>query len=103
MLYEAISKLHPNARADVDFRLRDNSDGNGPFIEHWDAAAIGAAMPTPAQIAAAFATYVPPTPGDRAASEIAGNSVLRALMKVLASRFGLTAQQMIDAIKAQAD
>ena len=33
-LYNRIMKLRPEVDPN-DFRLRDNSDGNGPFIEEW--------------------------------------------------------------------
>lgn len=34
MIYEAIKLLFPGI-ADAEFRLQDNSDGNGPYIAFW--------------------------------------------------------------------
>ena len=46
-LYNRIMKLRPSV-SDQDFRLQDNSDGNGPFISKWES---GEAQPTEAEIA----------------------------------------------------
>lgn len=36
-----LSTLYPNAVPLVDYRVQDNSDGNGPYIAHWDEAKLG--------------------------------------------------------------
>ena len=40
-MIDSIKRLFPNADPLVDFELRDNSDGNGPFIARWDIAKLG--------------------------------------------------------------
>jgi hypothetical protein len=44
-----IKHLFPNADPLVDFELRDNSDGKGPYIARWDIAKLGT-QPTAAQL-----------------------------------------------------
>jgi hypothetical protein len=36
-----IKYLYPNAEPEIDFGLRDDSDGNGPYIHYWDTAKLG--------------------------------------------------------------
>jgi len=45
-----IKHLYPNADPLLDFELRDNSDGKGPYITKWNAAKLGA-QPTSLQLA----------------------------------------------------
>lgn len=35
-LYHAIKHLFPNAQANIDFVLQDDSDGKGPYIRDWN-------------------------------------------------------------------
>lgn len=48
-MINAIKYLFPNADPLVDFELRDNSDGKGPYIARWDTAKLGA-QPTVAAL-----------------------------------------------------
>ncbi len=45
-----IKYLYPTAESQVDFELRDDSDGTGPYIHYWDTAKLGA-EPTPTELA----------------------------------------------------
>lgn len=38
---EAIYALHPTAQPEVDFSLRDDSDGSGAYIEFWNVGILG--------------------------------------------------------------
>lgn len=49
-LGELIAAYRPNAVPPRDYRVQD--DGAGPYIAHWDAVAMGTAMPTEAQVLA---------------------------------------------------
>lgn len=49
-LGELIGARFQNARPGVDYRIQD--DGQGPYIAHWDAVAMGVAKPTEAQVLA---------------------------------------------------
>ena len=51
----------------------------------------------------AYIAPVKPTPAEDAASGIMATPAFRGLIKVLANRFGITPQQLIDAVKAQAN
>lgn len=43
---EAIYALHPEARPEIDFSLRDDGDGKGAYIEFWNVSTLG---PQPSQ------------------------------------------------------
>lgn len=38
---EAIYALYPEAQPEIDFSLRDDSDGKGAYIEFWNEATLG--------------------------------------------------------------
>lgn len=48
-MLNSIKFLFPNADPLIDFELRDNSDGKGPYIARWDTAKLGT-QPTAAQL-----------------------------------------------------
>lgn len=50
----AITKLHPGASSLHDFSVRDDNDGRGPYIDHWN---LPAPLPTQAELEAAYAKY----------------------------------------------
>lgn len=58
---EAIIKLFPNAKPGIDFTVRDDSDGNGQYIEAWN---LTEPQPTVAELQAAWEQVkdVPPAP-----------------------------------------
>jgi hypothetical protein len=49
-MINSIKHLFPNADPLVDFELRDNSDGKGPYIARWDTVKLGT-QPTAQQLA----------------------------------------------------
>jgi hypothetical protein len=51
MLYESITYLFPGIQMPQDYMLRDDSDGNGPYIEYWNRPEP---QPTQAEIQAAY-------------------------------------------------
>lgn len=69
-----IKHLFPAADPLVDFELRDNSDGNGPFIARWDSVKLGA-KPTKEALAAvtveALAAATARKDSDKAKAELA--------------------------------
>lgn len=52
MLANKIMSLYPNAVPMVDFNVRDDSDGRGPYIEKWNTQKLGT-IPTKEALAAA--------------------------------------------------
>ena len=58
----SILKLRDKPTDGSGFTLRDDSDGNGPYIEEWEAS-LGA-VPTQAEINAAADLPIPPSPDD---------------------------------------
>lgn len=50
MIANILMWLHPDARPNIDWVVRD--DGQGPFIHHWDEQAIGAPQPTVEEVLA---------------------------------------------------
>ena len=93
-----IKHLFPNADPLVDFELRDNSDGKGPFIARWDAVKLGA-QPTAAQLSAV--TVV----ADIAAFKTPALNAFRATREQMFSRIagmGFAALQKGDTVTAAA-
>jgi len=54
ILINALRQLFPNADPMRDYELRDDSNGNGPYIAAWN---LQGTQPTPAQLAAASDAY----------------------------------------------
>ena len=50
MLYETIKHLYPDAVNGVDYKLRDDADGKGPYIHEWN---LNVPKPTAAQLKSA--------------------------------------------------
>lgn len=93
-----IKHLYPNADPLIDFELRDNSDGKGPFIARWDTAKLGP-QPTPAQLSAV--TVV----ADIAAFKTPALNAFRATREQMFSRIagmGFAALQKGDTVTAAA-
>lgn len=71
-----IKHLFPTADPLVDFELRDNSDGKGPFIARWDTVKLGP-QPTSAALRA-----VSVAAANSAAAAEESTKALRALEKI---------------------
>lgn len=50
----SVCKLFPNAMADIDFQIQDDSDGKGPYIAAWN---LDAPQPTKDELEAAWQVY----------------------------------------------
>lgn len=86
-----IKHLFPAADPLVDFELRDNSDGNGPFIARWDSVKLGA-KPTKEALAAvtveALAAATARKDSDKAKAELASIDLasIRAIREYIVSK-----------------
>jgi len=97
-LNEAILQLQPTAVHDVDFRVRDDADGQGPRIVHWNATKLGA-IPNPAQIDQAKAE-VDAAKAAAATQREQERTVLQAVSVKLANNQDLTAGEMRAVLRA---